>query len=108
MELPAGRQHPACARAVSPAVPIALWDAVEVRRLHCEVSLPDPALNGMLWGALATVDAASRTWLQCNFIGRNEVRTEVRLYPHRVVKTVLLFSCTFRIGHCSSSGPHPN
>jgi hypothetical protein len=72
-------------------LPIALWDAVEVSRLHCEVSLPDPALNGTLWGALATVDAASRTWLQCNFIGRNEVRTEVRLYPHRVVKTVLLF-----------------
>ena len=72
-------------------LPIALWDAVEVSRLHCEVSLPDPALNGMLWGALASVDAASRTWLQCNFMGRNEVRTEVRFYPHRLVKAVLFF-----------------
>ena len=72
-------------------LPIALWDAVEVSRLHCEVSLPDPALNGMLWGALATVDAASRTWLQCNFMIRNEVRTEVRFYPHRLVKPVLFF-----------------
>src|SRR5215469_14399902 len=51
-------------------LPIALWDAVEVSRLQCEVSLPDPALNGMLWGALATVDAASPTWLHCNFMGR--------------------------------------
>ena len=72
-------------------LPIALWDAVEVSRLHCEVSLPDPALNGMFWGALATVDAASRTWLQCNFIGRNKVRTEVKFYPHRLVKAVLFF-----------------
>ena len=73
-------------------LPIALWDAVEVSRLHGELSLPDPALNGMLWGALATVDAASRTWLRCNFMGRNEVRTEVRFYPHRLVKAVLSFS----------------
>jgi hypothetical protein len=72
-------------------LPSALWDAVEVSRLHCEVSLPDPALNGMLWGALATVDAASRTWLRCNFMGRNEVRTEVRFYPYRLMKVVLLF-----------------
>jgi len=72
-------------------LPIALWYAVEVSRLHCKVSLPDPALNGMLWGALATVDAASRTGLQCNFMKRNEVLTEVRLYPHRLVKPLLFF-----------------
>jgi hypothetical protein len=71
-------------------LPIALWDAVEVSHLHCEVSLPDPALNGMLWGALAGVDATSGTWLQCNFARRNEVRTEVRLHPHRLVKAVLI------------------
>jgi len=64
---------------------------VEVSRLHCEVSLPDPALNGMLWGVLATLDVASPTWLQCNFMSRNEVRTEVRLYPHRLVKAGLSF-----------------
>ena len=72
-------------------LPSALWDAVEISRLHCEVSLPDPALTGMLWGALATFDATSRTWLQCNFMGRNEVRTEVRFYPHRLVRAVLFF-----------------
>jgi hypothetical protein len=76
-------------------LPIALWDAVEVSSLHCEVSLPDPALNGMLWGALATVDATSHTWLRCNFMRRNEVRTEVRFYPHRLVKEVLVFSLQF-------------
>ena len=85
-----GNIRPALARRFR-RLPIALWDAVEVSRLHCEVSLPDPALNGMLWGALASVDAASRTWLQCNFMGRNEVRTEVRFYPHRLVKAVLFF-----------------
>jgi len=72
-------------------LPSALWGAVEVSRLHCELSLPDPALNGMLWGGLATVDAASPAWLQCNFMGRNEVQTEVRLYPYSLVKAVLAF-----------------
>ena len=72
-------------------LPIAFWGAVEVSRLHYEVSLPDPALNGMLWGGLASVDAASPAWLQCNFMGRNEVQTEVRLYPRRLVKAVLSF-----------------
>jgi hypothetical protein len=69
----------------------ALWDAVQVSRLNCEVSLRDPALNGMIWGALATADASSRTWLQCNFLGKNEVRTELRFYPYRLVKAVLSF-----------------
>jgi hypothetical protein len=72
-------------------VPIALWDAVELSRLHCEVAQRDPALNGMLWRALVTVDAASPTWLQCNFMRRNEVRREVRFYPYRLVKAVLFF-----------------
>jgi hypothetical protein len=44
----------------------------------------------MLWGAMAAVPWASRG-VECNFIGRNEVRTEVRLYPDRVAKAFLLF-----------------
>jgi hypothetical protein len=76
-------------------LPVDLWDAVEVRLFHCEVSLPDPAVNGMLWGALAAVDPASRTGLRANFManftGKNEVRTEVRIYPRRVVKAVFFF-----------------
>lgn len=72
-------------------LPIDLWDAVEVSRFHWEVSLPDPAANGMLWGALAGAGAHLPARLQCNFMGRNEVRTEVRLYPHRVVKAALFF-----------------
>jgi hypothetical protein len=71
-------------------LPTDLWDAVEINRWHSDVSLPDPALNGMLYGALAAVNVGPRTRLQCNFIGRNEVRTELRLYPHRVVKAFLL------------------
>jgi hypothetical protein len=72
-------------------LPVDLWDAVEVRRLHCHVSLPDPALNGMLWGALSAAGPASPAWLRCNFMGRNEVQTEVRLYPHLVLKAILSF-----------------
>ena len=72
-------------------LPRRLWDAVEVIRWHSNVSLSDPALNGMLWGALAAVHWGPQSRVECNFVGRNEVRTEVRLYPHRAAKACLLF-----------------
>ena len=72
-------------------LPRGLWDAVEVSRWHSNVSLPDPALNGMLWGALATVNWGQRVQVECNFNGQNVVRTEVRFYPHRAAKAFLLF-----------------
>jgi len=72
-------------------LPRGLWDAVEVSRWHSNVSLPDPALNGMLWGAMAAVNRGPQSQVECNFIGRNDLRTEVRLYPHRAAKALLLF-----------------
>jgi hypothetical protein len=72
-------------------LPVDLWEAVEVSRWHSNVSLPDPALNGMLWGALAAAGPGTRTSFECNFIGRNELQTEVRLYPNRVAKAFLRF-----------------
>jgi hypothetical protein len=69
----------------------ALWDAVQVSRLNCEVSLRDPAVNGLLWGVLATAGGPSRAWFQCNFMRRNGVRTELRFYPYRLLKAVLFF-----------------
>jgi hypothetical protein len=72
-------------------LPADIWEAVEVSRWHSNISLPDPALNGMLWGGLAAVDGGPGTRFESNFLGRNEVHTEVRLYPHRVVKAFLKF-----------------
>jgi hypothetical protein len=72
-------------------LPADLWGGVEVSRWESNVSLPDPALNGILWGALAAMNNGPRMRLHCNFTGKNEVRTEVRLYPHRVVKALLSF-----------------
>jgi hypothetical protein len=72
-------------------LPPGLWDAVEVSRWHGAVSLPDPALNGMLWGSLAAFNWGPRMRWDCNFIGRNELHTEVRFYAHRAARVLLLF-----------------
>jgi hypothetical protein len=72
-------------------LPQGLWKAVEVSRWHCNISIPDPALNGMLWGALAVINGSPMRKLECNFSGRNELYTGVRLFPHRAAKAFLLF-----------------
>lgn len=71
--------------------PADIWQAVEVRRFKCGISLSDPALSGMLWGAMTAVNWGPRVQVECNFLGRNTVQTELRLYPHRVVKALLKF-----------------
>lgn len=71
-------------------------------RWHAEVSLPDPALNGMLagWAAAARWIAPGR-WAQdpvgVNFMGRNWLAVEVRFYPHRMALAGGLF--LFRLPH---------
>jgi hypothetical protein len=72
-------------------LPADVWQAVEVSRWHSNISLPDPALNGILWGATAALDWGRRARVKFNFLGSNEVQTEVRLYPHRVAKALLKF-----------------
>ncbi|HWP85318.1 MAG TPA: hypothetical protein VNN17_09025 [Terriglobia bacterium] len=72
-------------------LPADLWKAMEIRRWESTVSLPEPALNGMLWGALAAVPTGARARFECNFIGRNQVRTELRFYPYRIVQALLIF-----------------
>ncbi|MEJ2007976.1 MAG: hypothetical protein P8Z30_07440 [Acidobacteriota bacterium] len=56
-----------------------------------DISLPDPALNGMLAGALAASEWAQRSGVRVNFLGENNLFLEVRFLPHRVFKAVLLF-----------------
>lgn len=55
-----------------------------------DVSLPDPALNGMLAGALAASNFG-RQQVRVNFAGENNLLLELRLHPHRVFKAFLFF-----------------
>jgi hypothetical protein len=50
-----------------------------------------PAANGMLAGALAQSRWGRRLGISMNFSGANSVFCEIRLYPHRVAKAIVLF-----------------
>jgi hypothetical protein len=63
--------------------------AVTWRRIG--VSLPDPAWNGMLAGWLAW-QGGGKSPVQMNFQGENELFLEVRFYPYRMMKALLVFS----------------
>ncbi len=65
--------------------------SVDLSRWMSEVSLPDPALNGMLAGALAASGRGLRSGVQVNFTGENSFFLELRLHPHRVFKALLFF-----------------
>lgn len=67
-----------------------VFRSADFTRWHADVSLPDPATTGMLygftqfgWGRWMGVDA--------NFTGENSFFLEIRLRPHRIVKAVLFF-----------------
>ena len=68
-----------------------IWRSAVITTWRADVCLPDPALNGMLMGALALAESNLRSRLSVNFIEQNAVLIEARLYPYRVVKAVLLF-----------------
>lgn len=75
-----------------------LWKLVKricgsaaLSRSASSISLPDPALNGMLAGALAASECGRRSGIRVNFTGENNLFLELRLHPHRVFKAFLLF-----------------
>ena len=65
-----------------------VFRSVELARSKRKVSLPGPALHGMLAGALASVPR--RLGLRVNF--ENSLLLELRLHPHRILKAILLFA----------------
>jgi hypothetical protein len=64
--------------------------SVEFTRQRARVSLPDPALTGMLAG-FTQFGWGRRSGIQVNFIGENSLFLEARVHPHRFVKPVLFF-----------------
>lgn len=60
-------------------------------RCQGNVSLPDPAFNGMLAGAIARSGWSRALGVRVNFIGENSLFCEVRFYPYRIVRAFVLF-----------------
>lgn len=68
-----------------------IFHSADLRGPAGDVSLPDPALNGMLAGALAATNFGRENQLRVNFAGENNLLLELRLHPHRVFKAFLFF-----------------
>lgn len=65
--------------------------SVSLTRQAGSVSLPDPALNGMLVGALAASGWGERSGVQVDFRGKNSLFLELHFHPHRIFKAFLFF-----------------
>ncbi|MCH7978484.1 MAG: hypothetical protein IH935_05840 [Acidobacteria bacterium] len=65
--------------------------SVELARWRGSLSLPDPALNGMLAGVLAQGDWGPGAGIFVNFTGENALQMEFRLHPDRLAKALLGF-----------------
>jgi hypothetical protein len=68
-----------------------IFRSADVKGSTGEISLPDPALNGMLAGALAATNFGGRQQVRVNFEGENNLLLELRVHPHRVFKAFLFF-----------------
>lgn len=68
-----------------------IFRSVQLSGSASDVSLPDPALNGMLAGVLAASNRGRRSGTRVNFTGENNLALELRLHPHRVFKAFLFF-----------------
>jgi hypothetical protein len=71
-----------------------LWrgivQSISFTHRQIELSLPDPAWNGMLAGWLAQTSAGRRA-IRVNFVGGSSVLLEARLYPYRVAEAFVFF-----------------
>jgi len=74
----------------------------ELSQWNAAVSLPDPALNGMLFGWLAATGWKGSRRVAVNFLGRNWLDLEVRFYPYRMVLAFAAF--LIRLPHRSIIG----
>jgi len=66
--------------------------SLDLARFEGNVSLPDPASNGMLAGTLALSHLGRAFGIRVNFTGDNSLFCEVRLYPYRVAKAFVFFA----------------
>ncbi len=67
-----------------------IFRSADLTRWRANVSLPDPATTGMLYG-FTQFGWGKRPGVEANFTGENSFFLEIRLRPHRIVKAVLFF-----------------
>lgn len=67
-----------------------VFRSVEMTRRRVRISLPDPAMTGMLYG-LTQFGWTRWAGIEADFTGENSIFLEIRLRPHRIVKPVLSF-----------------
>ena len=67
--------------------------SVVLGRRRSSLSLPDPALNGMLAGILGFSGWGRKLGMGVNFTGENSFELEFRLRPYRMVQALLSFFC---------------
>ncbi|MDE3138002.1 MAG: hypothetical protein KGL59_15580 [Acidobacteriota bacterium] len=67
-----------------------IFRSADVTRWRANVSLPDPATTGMLYG-FTQFGWGQRMGIEVNFSGENSFFLEIRLRPHRIVKAVMFF-----------------
>jgi hypothetical protein len=65
--------------------------SINVARAESDVSLPDPALNGMLAGAVSAIGGGWARGLRINFRDENNLFIELRFHPFRVFNAFLFF-----------------
>lgn len=68
-----------------------IFHSVNLAQSEVDISLPDPAFNGMLAGVLASTSGASPSRMRVNFRSENSLFLELRFHPHRVLKAFLFF-----------------
>jgi hypothetical protein len=68
-----------------------IFRSVNLARSDLDISMPDPALNGMLAGALAASGHGNRSGIRVNFAGENSLFLELHVHPHRLFKAFLFF-----------------
>jgi hypothetical protein len=67
-----------------------IFRSADLTRWRANVSLPDPATTGMLYG-FTQFGWGRRAGIEANFTGENSFFLEIRLRPHRIVKAVIFF-----------------
>lgn len=67
-----------------------IFRSADFTRWHADVSLPDPATTGMLYG-FTQFGWGRRMGVAANFTSENQFFLEIRLHPHRIVRAVLSF-----------------